>query len=132
MIGATVQELEKAVLLMERETNLRQVIAVTLRQLGFEVLEAADVLAAQKILNERIPRLMILAFEHPGQGCGELIDLFRQRHPDETGKLLLITLQRPDDRWRQRYQPDLVIYKPFDIRYLTRQVTGLAEALSTR
>jgi DNA-binding response OmpR family regulator len=132
MIGSTVQELEKAVLLMEREANLRQVIAVTLRQLGFEVLEAADVLAAHKILNERIPRLMILAFEHPGQGCGELIDLFRQRNQSEAGKLLLITLQRPDDRWRQRYQPDLVIYKPFDIRYLMREVAGLVEAVSPR
>jgi DNA-binding response OmpR family regulator len=122
--------LEKAVLLMERETNLRQVIAVTLRQLGFDVLEAADILGAHKILDECIPRLMILAFEHPGEACGELIDTFRQKNQEENSKLLLITLQRPDDHWRRHYQPDLVIYKPFDIRYLTRQVTQLVEALS--
>ena len=131
MAGVTVQVLEKAVLLMERETNLRQVIAITLRQLGFEVLEAADLLSAHKILDECIPGMMILAYEHPGEGYGELIDSFRQKKPDNKGKLLLITLQRPDDRWRQYYQPDLVIYKPFDIRYLTRQVTGLIDTVST-
>ena len=109
-----------SVLLLEPESNLRRAIAVTLQQLNMHVFEAADAKSARSILEHQTPRLLILEFDSTNGWAGDLIDSFRQKNGNGQSLVLLTTSERPGDVWRQRYQPDIVVYKPFDIRYLTR------------
>lgn len=113
------------VLLLESEPGLRRVVSLSLRQRGYEVLEAEDPDAVNELLEEDIPDLFILELDHPNGENGHLIDRYRQKIQDTEGVVLLTTTHRPEDSWRYRYQPDAVLYKPFDIRHLCRRVGAL-------
>jgi two-component system KDP operon response regulator KdpE len=113
------------VLLLEQEDSLRRVIVLTLKQLGIDVLEASDENSARKCLERKTPDLFIINLDSPTGKKGQLIKLFREKSGDEQGAVLLTTTQRPEDKWRQRFRPDVVIYKPFDIRYLMRRIIAL-------
>jgi DNA-binding response OmpR family regulator len=109
-----------SVLLLEHESNLRRAITVTLQQLNMNVFEVADAESALSILEQQTPQLLILEFDSINGRAGDLIDSFRQKNGSGQSLVLLTTSERPGDIWRQRYHPDIVVYKPFDIRYLTR------------
>ena len=113
-----------SVLLLEHESNLRRAITVTLQQLNMKVYEASDAESAWSILEHQTPRLLILEFDSTNGKAGELIEYFRQKNEDGQNLVLLTTSERPGDGWRQQYRPDIVVYKPFDIRYLTRCIKG--------
>jgi DNA-binding response OmpR family regulator len=114
------------VLLFETETSLRKVMAASLEQQGFDIIQAANVDAARKHLRRDTPDLFVLELDHPAGVNGELIDTFRNQ--SRGGAVLLTTTERPDDVWRSRYQPEAVVYKPFDVRFLCRCVRGLMQA----
>jgi DNA-binding response OmpR family regulator len=118
---------QKTVLLLEREASLRRVISVTLKQLGIKVWEAADASSARETLKNHTPDIFVLELDLPDINNGELIDLYRDRTGDTHGVVFLTTTQRPDDNWREEYQPDLVVYKPFDIRYLCRRIRQVSD-----
>ncbi|MGD2156924.1 MAG: response regulator [Anaerolineales bacterium] len=113
------------VLLLEQEDSLRRVIVLTLKQMGMKVLEASDAPSARKYLKNHNPDLFVLNFDHPSGKNGNLINLYREKTGVDQGGVLLTTTQRPDDNWRELYKPDIVVYKPFDIRYLVKRITTL-------
>jgi DNA-binding response OmpR family regulator len=113
------------VLLFETETSLRKVIAASLEQQGFDIIQAANADAARKHLTRDTPDLFVLELDHPAGENGELIETYRNQ--DGGGAVVLTTTERPDDGWRSRYQPEAVVYKPFDVRFLCRQVRGLVK-----
>lgn len=112
------------VLLLEHETKLRRAITVTLQQLNMNVVEASDAESALSTLEQQTPQFLILEFDSTNGSTGELIDTFRQKNGNGQSLVVLTTSERPGDVWRKRYQPDIVVYKPFDIRYLTRCING--------
>lgn len=111
------------VLLLETETSLRKVVAASLQQLGLRIIEAEDAEAAREHLRQEAPDLFVLELDHPSGENGALIDAYRQQ--SDEGAVVLTTTERPNDDWRQRYQPEAVVYKPFDVRYLSRRVRRL-------
>jgi DNA-binding response OmpR family regulator len=113
-----------SVLLLEHESKLRRAITVTLQQLNMKVFEASDAESARSILEHQTPRLLILEFDSTNGKTGELIEYFRRKNEKGQNLVLLTTSERPGDVWRQHYRPDIVVYKPFDIRYLTRCIKG--------
>lgn len=113
------------VLLLESEPSLRRVVSLSLRQRGYQVLEAADSEAANELLEADKPDLLILELDHPHGENGRLIELYRENNEGAEGAVLLTTTHRPEESWRFRYRPDAVLYKPFDIRYLCRRVGAL-------
>jgi DNA-binding response OmpR family regulator len=113
------------VLLLESEPGLRRVVSLSLRQRGYEVLEAADSEAANELLEVDKPDLLILELDHPHGENGRLIEQYRENNEGAEGAVLLTTTHRPEESWRFRYQPDAVLYKPFDIRHLCRRVGAL-------
>lgn len=111
------------VLLLESEDSLRKVVAASLQQLGLRIVEATNAEDARRRLAEEEPDLFVLELDHPSGDNGELIEAYRQQSDD--GPVLLTTTERPQDEWRERYQPEAVVYKPFDVRLLLERVRGL-------
>lgn len=111
------------VLLLETERSLRKVVAASLQQLGLRIIEAEDAEAARQHLQGGAPDLFVLELDHPSGDNGALIDAYRAQ--SDEGAVVLTTTERPKDDWRQRYQPEAVVYKPFDVRYLLRRVRRL-------
>lgn len=121
------------VLLIESTNSLRKVIAASLKQLGVRVLEAPDAARARNLLQvqRKAPDVIVVELDLPEGANGKLIERYRKRDPDSPsdppghGRVLLTTTHRPEDDWRRKYMPDVVVYKPFDVRFLCRRVLGL-------
>ena len=111
------------VLLLETESSLRRVVAASLQQLGLRIIEAEDADTARAHLQDKAPDLFVMELDHPSGDHGALIDAYREQ--SDNGAVVLTTTERPKDDWRQRYQPEAVVYKPFDVRYLSRRVRHL-------
>jgi hypothetical protein len=41
--------------------------------------------------------------------------------------VVLTVLERPNSTWIKKQQPDVVIYKPFDVRYLERRMVDMIQ-----
>jgi DNA-binding response OmpR family regulator len=113
------------VLLVESEGSLRRVITASLKELGLKVLEASDLDCARDLLKTERPDLLITELDFPYGYNGEIIELFRNQKGECRGSVLVTTTQRFGDAWRRKYQPDVTLFKPFDIRLLCRSVTAL-------
>lgn len=111
------------VLLYERETSLRKVVAASLRQMGLRIVEAGNAAAARRRMEAEQPDLFLLELDHPAGENGALIDAYRAM--EGQGAVVLTTTRRPNNGWRQRYQPEAVIYKPYDVRYLCNRIRRL-------
>jgi DNA-binding NtrC family response regulator len=111
------------VLLLETEASLRKVVAASLQQSGLHIIEAGDAEEARHHLTEESPAVFIVELDHPAGENGQLIETYRRDNDD--GAVVLTTTERPKDDWRQRYQPEAVVYKPFDIRVLAKSVRSL-------
>jgi DNA-binding response OmpR family regulator len=118
------------VLLFETETSLRRVMAASLEQQGFDIIQAANADAARKYLRLDTPDLFVLELDQPAGDNGRLIETYRNQ--SHSGAVVLTTTERPDDGWRSRYQPETVVYKPFDVRFLCRQIRGLMRMSEAR
>jgi DNA-binding response OmpR family regulator len=114
------------VLLLETEPSLRRVVAASLQQSGLEIIEAGNADEARRQLEQAPPEVFVMELDHPEGENGQLIDAYRRNIDD--GAVVLTTTERPKDNWRQRYQPEAVVYKPFDIRVLAKSIRSLLGA----
>lgn len=117
--------MKPTVLIYETESSLRKVMAASLEQFGLTTLQAADADAARQHMERSSPDLFVVELDHPGGENGQLIDAYRRE--SRGGAVVLTTTERPAELWRRRYQPEAVVYKPFDVRYLCSKVRGLIE-----
>jgi DNA-binding NtrC family response regulator len=111
------------VLLLETEASLRKVVAASLQQSGLTIIEAGNAAEARRHLAEESPAVFVVELDHPAGENGELIETYRR--DNDNGAVVLTTTERPKDDWRQRYQPEAVVYKPFDIRVLAKSIRSL-------
>ena len=114
----------QSILLLERDPGLRKSITLSLQQNGIQVIEARNNAEALENL-KRIPFTLLILDRDSATHCGSLIQAFREKSSRQNGHVLLIAMERLEDQWRQQYQPDVVVYKPFDIRYLYRRIKNL-------
>ena len=113
------------VLLVESERSLRRVITASLQELGLRVFETPDIDCASDLLKTECPDLLITELDFPFGRNGELIELFRRQKGENRGSVLVTTTQRFDDGWRRKHRPDVIVFKPFDIRLLCKSVSRL-------
>jgi DNA-binding response OmpR family regulator len=118
----------RRVLLQEREPSLRRVIELSLLKSGLEITAVEDHQLALEQLHDNYDAYI---FEYNPQAvCGSLINQVRSLSTRSACPVVLVTTtNRPGEDWRKTYKPDLVFYKPFDIRYLERK---LLEVLDER
>lgn len=116
---------ESRVLLQESDGDLSRVVAESLEQQGWEVVEAVGAELALDALSEvPHPAVLIVEYGAEGDSAQRLIDRYRAAS-ESNGKVLVTTEHRPPDAWRRSVRPDTVIYKPFDTRYLVKSINAL-------
>jgi DNA-binding response OmpR family regulator len=86
------------------------------------VIEASTVEQARTYLMERPPKVFILDLDYPEGKSSELIHIFREQSDGDQAVVLVITGERPKDNWRSQFKPDLILYKPLDVRYLIKKL----------
>ncbi len=114
------------VLFFEPDEKLRKIVSLTLRKTGLKVLEIAHDVTAWDVLQMESPNLIILDLIDSSKDLGKLIEAYRQQH---NSAVILTTTDRLESNWRNSYQPDVVIYKPYDVRYLRKKVLLLLDTI---
>jgi len=109
------------VLLQEREPSLRRVLQLSLGKAGFDITPVEDVPGARKHLESEYDAIILEYY--PQTACGPFIEQVREAsEPTQSPAVLVTTTFRPGDEWRRTYKPDILLYKPFDIRYLEKKL----------
>jgi len=113
-----------SILLFEKDGGLRKSIFLTLMQQGLIVQQASDASGVREILEKVKPDLFVIDEDSSRGITGDLIEMFRESSAG-CRAVVVTTTQRMDESWRQAYKPDMVLYKPFDIRFLYRKIINL-------
>jgi len=116
------------ILLVESSDDLRNVLVASLQQQGWQVMQADSEKAARQILDNNNPDVLVLEFDPPHGIEGDLIEIFHEKHGlEKGGAVLLMAKQRPTQDWWQRYCPDTIIFKPFDVRFLCSRIHAMIQ-----
>ena len=118
--------MEKSALLVEANHHLRQVIAASLENKDWRVLEASSGGFGEELLAREKPDVLIVEYLPKSEADSAIIDAYRSEDGDD-GYVVLTTLDRPTRAWVQKHQPDAIIYKPFDVRYLQRRMDEMIQ-----
>jgi DNA-binding NtrC family response regulator len=122
------EPMHKTILLYERDRQLRRVISASLESQGWRVLQASNIEFATQLLQREIPDLLLIEFCEIEEQEGRLIAHFRaEKAPGSLSPVLVTTIDRPTKEWIQEHQPDLVIYKPYDVRHLQNSIRQALE-----
>jgi CheY-like chemotaxis protein len=114
------------VLLVDDEPSVRQVMARTLTDRGYDIRTAADGESAITILEglRRLPDIAILDLEMAGVGGEELARTLARRYPD----VLVIFMTGHFPRYRPAYLPGPILQKPFGADQLCELVGSMLAA----
>jgi DNA-binding response OmpR family regulator len=119
-------------LLVESEDSLRRIMSVSITELRMRVLEAADLESAIDLLKTEHPEVLVIDYDFPFGHNGKLIEVFRRHEGKRLGFVVVTTTRRLDALWRRQYQPDVTLYKPFDIRELCKTIKSLIANIHPR
>jgi DNA-binding NtrC family response regulator len=115
------------VVIVENDPALCRIMEISLYQAGLNVEAVSEYEDAIMILQHQKPIIFILDKDINEVDAGKLITDYRQYLNADEGSVIVSTANRLKDEWRQKYKPDKVVYKPFDIRYLIRLILTLLE-----
>ena len=122
------------ILIVDDEEDTLNAIGFCLSQEGFTVLEARDGLDALRVAERDRPDVVVLDVMLPGLNGYEVSRRMKEGPicaGEDGTRVLLLTARRVDSLEREEFlaawsQADLVMYKPFEMDELLRQVTRLA------
>jgi CheY-like chemotaxis protein len=116
------------VLLVDDEPSVRQVMARTLTDRGYDTRTAADGESAITILEglRRLPDIAIVDLEMAGVGGEELARTLARRYPD----VLVIFMTGHFPRYRPAYLPGPILQKPFGAEQLCELIGSMLAAAS--
>ncbi|MGD2161940.1 MAG: hypothetical protein PVH60_08960 [Anaerolineales bacterium] len=117
---------EKSALLVESNYQLREVIAASLENKSWRVLEASTGDFAEELLSRETPDVLIVEYLPKSEADSAIIDAFRTSD-GQGGSIVVTVLDRPAKSWINKHQPDAIIYKPFDVRYLERRMEEMIQ-----
>jgi DNA-binding response OmpR family regulator len=110
------------VLVVDDEPGVTSLVMLTLQDEGFEVLTAADGLAALESIERREPDALVLDLNLPGMDGWTLFRALRARHVDVP--VLILSACGARDAQRELGAED-ALDKPFDVDELARSVGRL-------
>jgi DNA-binding response OmpR family regulator len=121
-----------SLLLVERDAELRKAIGLCLQQDGWRILAASDAGEACRVLERETPEVLVLNAGPSPDRRGEAVASFRDRQGAGRRGFVVITAdQHLEEAWRRKYRPDAVVFKPFDVRHLSRRIARLTEDLDS-
>lgn len=113
------------VLVVEDERNIRLLLTTIMRQLGHDVMEAANGHDALAALNKGLPDILLTDLRMPGMGGVQLIEVVSSHFP----RLPIVVVSAFNDQIEKALQTGARHYlvKPFAKRQLVDMVSGLLE-----
>lgn len=114
------------VLLLESEVGLSRSISAHLEQHDMRVYHASDLDTARAMLETVEPDILITELDNKDPQNGTLIRQCREAPTDRDPLILVTTFDRLDDEILERFRPDVILQKPFDVRWLTHKVKSIS------
>lgn len=127
--------MQKKILLVEDEKNIREIIAFTLRQRGLKVIEVAEGdEVIPKVETER-PDLIVLDVMLPGKSGFEICSDLKGNPSYKDIPILIMTAitrgtGKDDLYWREKSRADDLISKPFRMQKLVERIHKLLDLRS--
>jgi DNA-binding response OmpR family regulator len=118
------------VLVIDDDSDIRQVIAYTLADEGFEVDEAADGEAALESVRQQHPDIILLDMKMPGMDGWEFAKLYRKLYAQQA-PIIVVTAAHDAARRGMDVNAESYVSKPFDLEVLVRQVSTVAKRLNS-
>jgi DNA-binding response OmpR family regulator len=116
------------ILLHESDSELRKVVALHLEHLKWRVLQSKTVEFAMRLLEREEPKILISEFDPPYIKKGRLINRFRKINENGSDSILiLMVLDHVDRELLDKFKPEIVIHKPFDVRNVSRNINRLLD-----
>ena len=75
-------DLKWTLLLVDDEQDIREVLAISVADMGYNVLEAEDAEEALRVFNEHLPPMVLTDIKMPGMDGIELLREVKRRNPD--------------------------------------------------
>jgi CheY-like chemotaxis protein len=108
----------RQVLLVEDDKDLRRVCADSLKELGYDVLEATNGLEAIEQLEHERPAAMILDMRLPVMDGYDVLRQVRQSKTHAALPVIAVS-GSPTGKWSLRVGANAFLAKPFDLHELT-------------
>ena len=123
----TKPDMQAYILLMEKDPELRKIMRISLEQVGHKVVTEHKFANVTQTLQKEPPEVFVVDFDLRQGDPGRLMATYRQHMKGNRGAVIVLTSERLEDDWRQKHQPDSVIYKPFDIRFFLRLIKAIGQ-----
>lgn len=117
------------VMVVDDSTTIRAMLTELLRQNGFEVMEAEDGMAAQKLMKNMRPDLVITDIVMPKMNGYELCRWVKNELPGGSAPVILCSTKGEafDRHWGMKQGGDAYIIKPFNPEEMMTTVRGLLQ-----
>lgn len=117
----------KKVLVVDDEIHIVHVVAIKLRNNGYEVISAENGVQALEFVQAEKPDIVVTDFQMPIMNGLELIEKLRQDKATEFLPVILLTARgfAVTDEQRQQLQVSAVLSKPFSPKELLRSIEDI-------
>jgi two-component system alkaline phosphatase synthesis response regulator PhoP len=118
---------EKRVLVVDDEIHIVHVVAIKLRNNGYEVMTAGDGAEAFKIACEEKPDIIVTDFQMPVMTGLELVEKLRGREETREIPVILLTARSfaIEDRQKEDLQISQCLSKPFSPKELLENIEDI-------
>jgi len=115
---------DKKVLVVDDEIHIVHVVAIKLRNNGFDVITAANGAEAFNLACEEQPDIIVTDYQMPVMTGLELVEKIRQNEQTKTIPVILLTARSfaIEDQQRSKLQISQCLSKPFSPKELLRSI----------
>ena len=117
----------RKVLIVDDEIHIVHVVAIKLRNNGYDVISAENGAQAFKLVQEEKPDVVVTDFQMPVMNGLELIENLRQDKGTENLPVILLTARgfAVTDEQRQQLKVSAILSKPFSPKELLRSIEDI-------
>ena len=117
----------KKVLVVDDEIHIVHVVAIKLRNNGYDVISAGNGANALKLVQEEKPDIVVTDFQMPVMNGLELIENLRSDTSTENIPVILLTARgfAIDDEQKQKLRVSAILSKPFSPKELLRSIEDI-------
>jgi two-component system phosphate regulon response regulator PhoB len=119
--------MQKCILIVEDEPAIREMVAFALRKAGMDPVHAADARAAQGMIAERVPDLILLDWMLPGTSGLELARRLRKEDLTRSVPIIMLTARGEETDRVGGFEAgvDDYVVKPFSPRELIARINAV-------